>query len=233
MFSIEMNKFYWIDDSTDNPDDLCLHGDVVVNIGNECFEESCTISATALYLLKSLTENHIIHADNQMLPCCGHFYIPNDSNDTVDISGCPSGIDWTVLHVGGGIEITTEQGIKTLLEIRAYEKIVYDFADTIQSIYEKCSPKIVPKDDFHKKGYVAFWNEWLRRRNNLSDAFFCPATSRTIDGGLCWEYCFANNGGPKDTTKNLKNWISDTHIYKNIKNFHTVCDICFHCQWSK
>lgn len=231
MFSITLNRFYWIDDSADNTDDLCLHGDVIVNIGDERFEESCTISATALYLLKTLTENHVIHEDNQMLPCCGHFYMPNDTNDTVHISGCPNGIDWSVMRIGDDIEITTEQGIKTLVALSEYQKTVYNFADEVQSIYEQCSPKKIPENDFERKGYVAFWNEWLRRRNNINDTFFCPSVSRKITDRLCWEYCFADNGGPKDTAKELKSWLADTHIYKNIKEFHSVCEICSHCQW--
>jgi hypothetical protein len=233
VFSIELIKFYWIDDNTDNPDDLCLHGDVFVNIGNERIETSCTVSATALYLLKTLTEDHAIHKGNQMLPCCGHFYIPNSTNDTVDIRGCPNGMDWAVFHIGDNVRIINEQGEVRLVQMSVYKKAVYDFADTIQHIYEKCSPKNVPKDDFEKKGYTAFWNEWERRRNDLGDAFFCPAISHKIDAGLCWECCFSNNGGPKDVAERLENWIADTHIYKDVKEFHSVCELCSHCQRAK
>ena len=34
----------------------------------EKFHIDATVSATALYLLKTLTEEHIIYEDNQMLP---------------------------------------------------------------------------------------------------------------------------------------------------------------------
>lgn len=231
MFSIVIKRFYWIDDSADNPDDLCLHGDVIVNIGNERFETSCTVSATALYLLKTLNENHIINEDNQMLPCCGHFYIPNETNDTVHISGCPNGIDWTILHVQNGVEITTESGAKTFIGMDAYQKAVFDFADKVAQYYKHCSPKTIPAEDFERKGYIAFWNEWSARRGALSDNWFCPAISKDVDIGLCWEYCFADNGAPIDTASKLKQWIADSK-YKGLDDFHSVCGICTHCQWS-
>jgi len=164
MFTIEIKKFYWIKKEDDDPDDLCLHGDVSLIIGNEFFEYSCTVSASALYLLKTLTENHVIHQNNQMLPCCGYFLIPNDTDDTVEISGCSNGIDWTVIHCNGGVELVTEAGNKSYVTIEDYKKIVFDFVDKVQAHYEKCKPKNLPSDDFTKRGYIAFWNEWKRRR---------------------------------------------------------------------
>lgn len=159
MFFIELKKSYWIDKSTDSPDDLCLHGDAAVNIGAWHFNARCTVSAAALHLLKTITENHLILEGNQMLPCCGHFLIPDSSNESVTIYGCPNGIDWTVLHVGNDIEITTKEGITVPVEFRAYTKTVYAFADRVQAAYENSSPKRVPQDTHDKTGYVAFWNE--------------------------------------------------------------------------
>lgn len=102
-FSIKILDLYWINREKDNSEDLCLHGDVSVKIGEEVVAEkySCTVSSTALYLLKSLKLDHIMGEENQILPCCGHFIIPNDTDDTVEISRCPNGIDWSILHVDG------------------------------------------------------------------------------------------------------------------------------------
>ncbi len=99
-FQIDTTELYCIDGSMDDPDDLCLHGHAIAYIGEEKLEYDCTVSATALYLLKTLTEDHIIHEDNQMLPCCGHFYIPDAKLENVIISGCNNGIDWTVRYSG-------------------------------------------------------------------------------------------------------------------------------------
>ena len=59
-FSISANNLCWINGKKDDPEDLCLHGCVKVKIGNEIFEYDATVSATALYLLKTITEEYIM-----------------------------------------------------------------------------------------------------------------------------------------------------------------------------
>lgn len=94
MFRIDVDHLGWLDSMKDNGEDLCLHGHVVAYIGKKRLEyEATTVSATALYLLKSLTEDHIIHQDIQMLPCCGHTLIADDKLEHVEIFGCPNGVD--------------------------------------------------------------------------------------------------------------------------------------------
>ena len=88
IFKIDVEDLGWINGVDDDPNDLCLHGHAVVYIGERRLEYDATVSATALYLLKSLTEDHIINEDIQILPCCGFFYIPDKSLDNVVISGC-------------------------------------------------------------------------------------------------------------------------------------------------
>lgn len=78
-FHIEGWDFQWITGAADDPEDLCLHGSVRVHIGDTVLEDVGTVSATALYLLKSLTEDHKMNAEDvQMIPCCGHFLIANE-----------------------------------------------------------------------------------------------------------------------------------------------------------
>lgn len=129
------------------------------------FGYDCTVSATALYLLKTLTENHIIHEDNQILPCCGHFYVPDKELQNVYISGCDNGIDWTVKHNGSDVILVLENGTEVSVPLEEYQQEVYRFADKIENYYKSCSPKIIPEDKFKRDGYIAFWNEWHRRRN--------------------------------------------------------------------
>lgn len=164
-FLIDTTKLYWIDDSADNPEDLCLHGHAIAYIGEEKLEYDCTVSATALYLLKTLTEDHIIHEDNQMLPCCGHFYVPDAKLENVIISGCNYGIDWTVKHNGTDVVLTLENGKEEIIPLEEYTQEVYQFVDKIEEFYKLCSPKKIPEDSFSRDGYIAFWNEWHRRRN--------------------------------------------------------------------
>ena len=170
-FSITATDLKWIDDSVDSPEDLCLHGHAVAVIGERKLEYDATVSATALYLLKSLTEDHIIGADNQMLPCCGHFMIPDKELRNVTIMGCANGIDWAIRHENENVILETEDGYSTTIPIEDYKKEVFRFADSIRQFYDSCSPKIMPEDEFEKSGYIAFWNEWNRRRydaNSLS-----------------------------------------------------------------
>ena len=60
MFKIDADQFYWICGPEDDPEDLCLHGHVMVQIGKTVMEYDGTVSATALYLLKTLTEDMLI-----------------------------------------------------------------------------------------------------------------------------------------------------------------------------
>ncbi|MDE7245733.1 MAG: hypothetical protein K2O18_17410 [Oscillospiraceae bacterium] len=160
--------FYWIQGPEDDPEDLCLHGDVTAVIGDETFSYACTASAAALYLLKSLSRNHIIYEENQMLPCCGFFMIANDTLSEVDIVGCSNGIDWSVIHEDGAVRLVTESGKETVVPMTEYQKEVLRFAGKVEAYYRACAPKILPEDEFDRNGYTAFWNEWRRRTAELS-----------------------------------------------------------------
>jgi len=172
MFSIEAYDFHWLE-TLDGCEDLCLHARVVANIGDECIEyKDCTVSATALYLLKSLTDDHIAGKSGiQMLPCCGHFMIPNDDLSEVAIIGCPNGVDWSVIHegeygeYGEYVRIVTESGKSVRIHINDYKNEVFAFADTVEVFYKASEDKTF-SDEFDKNAFTAFWNEWSRRRNS-------------------------------------------------------------------
>jgi hypothetical protein len=61
------------------------------------------------------------------------------------------------------------------------------------------------------------------------DEWLCPAIEKAIPNGLCWEYCFADICGPMDTTTELRMWIIKSGKFKNIEDFHKVCEKCPHC----
>jgi len=65
------------------------------------------------------------------------------------------------------------------------------------------------------------------------ERWFCPAKEEEIVWGLCWEYCFAELGGPTDTELALKKWIEHSEKFNNVEEFHMVCEQCVHCQWSR
>ncbi len=162
-FKIDASELYWINGDADDPKDLCLHGHAIAYIGDTKLEYNCTVSATALYLLKSLTEDHIINEDNQMLPCCGHFYFPDEIGKNIIICGCPNGIDWTVKHNGDEVILILENGKEERVSIEEYKAEVFRFVDKIEKFYNSCQPKKF-YDDFDRERYTLFWNEWFRRR---------------------------------------------------------------------
>ena len=166
-FRVDADDFYWIkDDGEDDPHDLCLHGHVFVKIGEEFYEYDASVSAAALYLIRTLTENHISPTDQPMLPCCGHSMFANDEPDTVTIIGCPNGIDWSVWHEGDNIRMVTGAGNETVIPLNDYIREVNIFTDKIESYYAKCvSKNLDEKEEYERNGYIAFWNEWHRRRH--------------------------------------------------------------------
>lgn len=164
-FRIDAENLCWIkNDGADDPDDFCLHGHVFAKIGEEILEYDTTVSAAGLYLLRTLTENHIIHEHEHILPCCGHRMMANEDLSSVNIGVCPNGVDWSVIHENGKIKLVTEAGRETLIGIDDYKQEVDAFADKIEDYYEKCSPKNMPSEEYERNGYTAFWNEWRRHR---------------------------------------------------------------------
>lgn len=90
-FDIKILDLHWIK-NIDDPTDLCAHGYVFVKIGDEVVADrdslDFTVSATALYLMRTLKNNY--KKDDyasQLLPCCGHFIIAEDKKDFVNICG--------------------------------------------------------------------------------------------------------------------------------------------------
>ncbi|AEG60930.1 DUF3885 domain-containing protein [Desulforamulus ruminis] len=162
LFSIGTEAFHWINGG-DDPQDLCLHGITSVTIGAEVFSYPCAVSAAALRMLKTLTEDHQPTYCEQMLPCCGHSLCAKETLDEVTISGCENGIDWTVRHEGDQIRLITPSGRETLLNLSLYRKEICRFADGVEAFYQKSLPKRTGHD-LDKNGYQAFWNEWHRRR---------------------------------------------------------------------
>lgn len=182
-FIIDVDNFTWICGLEDDTEDLCLHGHVTVKIGKTVMEYDGTVSATALYLLKTLTNDKIMSEyDIQMVPCCGHFLIANQDLSEVTISGCDDGLDWSTEHEGDGVRITLPSGESQWVDFYSYRYQVLRFTEKVEGYYRSCQPKKIPEDEFERNGYLAFWNEWRQRyvEATLQDAF---QTGREIEFG--------------------------------------------------
>lgn len=161
---IDATDLAWLE-GMDEKVDRCLHGKAFVKIGDEILEDVyVAVSAAALYLLRTLTDNHITNGMNisvgsQMIPCCVFSMYADKSLENVDIIGCNAGTDWSVIHIDNKIKLTTENGTKVTIVLEEYRKIAYAFADKIEDYYNKGLPKTFNHEvDF--EGYTAFWNEW-------------------------------------------------------------------------
>lgn len=167
-FSMKIVDLHWADGSKDDEKDLCLHGKVCVKIAGKTIDDgkndSWTLSASALRMLDSLYRDHIQGNEEHFLPCCGHFMFRNEDTGRFVISGCENGIDWSVIHMGNDILLTTSSGQREIIAFSEYKRIIIGFADEIEAFYESCSPKVF-YDDFDKQTYHEFWNEWHTLRN--------------------------------------------------------------------
>ncbi|MGI5883509.1 MAG: hypothetical protein ACOX83_00925 [Candidatus Spyradocola sp.] len=163
-FALRVGNFSWINGEADDPEDGCLHGHAAARIAGETVEYDCTVSAAALYLLKSLTEDHVLGEGEQFFPCCGFFLVADAAGENVSIIGCDNGADWTVRHEGERVRLILPDGKEQIVPLEAYRAEVFAFADAVEAQYRACAPKILPEDEFDRRGYETFWKEWRRRR---------------------------------------------------------------------
>ncbi len=169
-FEIRILDLHWIND-VDDPTDLCAHGHVFVKIGDEIVSDEnsldVTLSSTGLYLMRTIKHNYKKNDfASQLLPCCGHFFMADEQKDYVDIMGCPSGIDWTIIHTDNcKVKHITDRGQEATIDKEVYKKIVLNFADQVENFYKTSLSKTIPTDDFDKKGYLTFWKEWRELRD--------------------------------------------------------------------
>ena len=165
-FEIKILRQHWIsDDGLDDKADLCSHGVLFVRIGDEILSDqnsaSWTLTATGLYLLRTLkTDYNVGDFDNYLIPCCGHFLIPDDNKNYVTISGCNDGVDWNIQHKNGSVKMTSEKGTVGIIKFEEYKKAVLDFTDQIELFYGDPKEKEVPDDEFDQNGFRQFWAEW-------------------------------------------------------------------------
>ena len=169
-FEIKILKCHWIkEDNPDDKEDLCLHGKIFIRIGDEVLSDfesgSWTLSAASLFLLRTLKMDYKPDDfENLLIPCCGHFIIAEE-NKPVAVLGCPSGIEWTIKHIGDGlVKHISNNGSEVIITDEEYRKVVLDFADEVEQFYID-NPRILPDDEFNLQGYNGFWKDWKELRN--------------------------------------------------------------------
>jgi len=164
-FKIDVNDICWLDGKIKNKWDLCAHGHVTVKIGSYSDEYfGGSVSATALYLLKTLTRDHISGTEIQIVPCCGFGMCseePDEFGEICKIIGCPDGLDWTVKHDGNFIRLISKNDITVSVPFAQYKTEVFAFSDKVKQFYDSGLPRNISDCDKHDiAGFKAFCDEW-------------------------------------------------------------------------
>ena len=169
-FEIKIINLHWINETNEDPNDLCLHGNVFVKIGNKIIDDGVanlwTVSSGAYRMLETLYRNHNDSDEcyeEHLLPCCGHFMFVDEKTDKLIICGCPNGIDWTVIHENNMVKLVEDESTQIIMPFEEYKNAVFNFADKVKMFYDKCLPKHPNPED--AKAYQRFWLDWEKFRN--------------------------------------------------------------------
>lgn len=81
---------------------------------------------------------------------------------SVEIIGSPFGTDWALRHEDNAVRMIFSDG-ETVVKMEDFRQAVFAFADCVEGIYLGCSPKKI-SEKWENDAYIAFWNEWRRRR---------------------------------------------------------------------
>ena len=170
---LEARDLQWIKGDKDDPGDHCVHGRVSFRVNETVFvepNEIWTLSASALYLLRTLEDGHTdrdeVTQRNYLFPCCGFNVWPSNTGKyQVYILGCSNGIDVHVLLQNNLVTLQSLDGKSETVSFVDWVNAVLCFADEIMAFYRNCSPKLEHRDDHDRIGWAEFWKEWDYRRN--------------------------------------------------------------------
>ena len=169
---LKISNLHWLATGKEVLDDLCAHGSVEFAVNNTTFltppDNDLTVSATALFLLRTLEKSHTPSASvcehNMLFAHCGHSMWYDDGN--FSLTGCNKWFDPQVLRHADLITITGGSGQEETVTAEEWKNAVYAFADEVKAFYAKANQKNIPKENFEKAGYEFFWKEWEMMRTN-------------------------------------------------------------------
>ncbi len=174
------NMFFKGDNEKDKQSDLCVHGSVILRIDGdiiECGDDWC-VSASALRFMRSVFNNHFSGEEQHMIPCCGHFMVPDENGETVFISGCSNGVDFDVIHENDNVIIKTDNK-KYMLSLNEYINSVLDYVGQVEDFLSQ-NPKRIVTDDFDNQGYNAFKVEWFNLKEQIKKINDSVYTAQSI-----------------------------------------------------
>ena len=169
LFALTILSQHWlVPDQSEG--DLCSHGTIRLVVGGQIVvdgEEDYGLSPTALALLRTLDANHTPEtpvAQQLVFHGCGLMLM----------SGCPIGLDWSVLHTHGVVVLsdirrhdstssvpTVRLSLSVSVPLPHYRQQVLAFATAVQQ-FVSVSPEKRLSDPFDQEQYGAFWTEYSR-----------------------------------------------------------------------
>jgi hypothetical protein len=156
-----------------DPTDQCAHGGVVFTIDSRPFvggseAEDLTVSAAALFLLRTLTHDHSaakpVAESSQLFPHCGFTAYPVEGRFRVLLPGCNVGIELDITHRADTVSVRSEDGNEATLSAAEWRDAVVGFVDAVQAFYDASPPRQPLDDNYEDEGWRVFWCEWTERR---------------------------------------------------------------------
>lgn len=174
-FKIRILDQYWISKDPKDESDLCSHGVIRLEIGNEIISDSSdvdwTVSTAGLMLLRSLNSDHSVEDTYPMIQHCGQ----------LGMIGCPISIDWSVTHSDNTVTIRDVkklmstnsidsikfENIDAKIERRKYIREVVRFCDDIRSFTHQTPRNF--ENDIDRNEWDSFWSEFdkLLEKNRI------------------------------------------------------------------
>lgn len=170
MITLHVQDFQWVKGEDDNPEDQCAHGRVLFHVNNTIFMKPedgiWTVSASALYLMRTLSEDHTLEnpvaESNFLFPCCGFTVWPSGKRFKVLCMGCNTGVDVEIIHRQDTVTVSSAVGTKSVSKSE-WIAAVLGFVNSVRDFYRVSSPKVAIEDEYDHLGWTAFWQEWDER----------------------------------------------------------------------
>jgi hypothetical protein len=162
--------FHWLADPGKDAIDQCAHAEVTFAVGDNILvrpeDGAFTVSATGLFLLRTLSESHTrarpVAEENQLFACCGHVVVASPGRFPVTVIGCALGIDAEIERSDDTVVVRTWDGRAVSVGADEWRLAVLGFCKAVEAFYAESAPK-TPADEFDAEGWRAFWAEWRER----------------------------------------------------------------------
>jgi hypothetical protein len=164
----------WVSEKVNPPDDYCVHARVEFSVADVVLvspsEGIWTVSASALFLLRSLTANHTeefpVAEHNYLFPHCAMDAWPDDGKYGLVLAGCQNGVDVFIEHEPEGVTLVREEKRATVSN-HEWSAAVLSFVEKVELFYLESKPKNELHDEFSRRGWRLFWEEWNTRKSGV------------------------------------------------------------------